>query len=317
MKNFFKIFFFSAVLVISVNFFLKFILTYNAGETVKKDSQLGWDFSNFKKKNFNDLGFRTPLSSEEIKKNKLEKIVFMGNSVVAGDTLNYDKVFPYLFNQYTAGKYLALNAGSEGYEIYREYLKYQKDYSLVNPKFLIWFPSTNDYQNKAAIFQNFVQTAEAQGTQDEKFPLNLISGFNVLAARIQNFKQLTNEQFLWADKNKQYTNPLLEKIPSDNVETLVLELNEMNQYLKQKGTQLIVVFVPPHYFCKYHRWEDAVSFKELDGILKGMGVATISLFDKLSCRDKTIYEDYVHFNEQGHEEIAKILSTELKPYLKL
>ncbi len=316
MFRFFKITCIAGLFVLMTNFLLQYAFRQVSGDTVKKDSVLGWDFSNFKKKNFNEFGFRTPLSAKEIIESGKTPVVFMGNSVVAGDTLNYDQVFPYLINKYIDNRFLVLNAGSEGYEIYREYLKFQRDYIKVKPKYVVWFPSTNDFQNKASIFQNLIQTAEAQGSQEEKFPLNLIAGFNVTAAQIQNYKQLTNEKFLWAEKNKQYTNPLLGEFPKDVKESFIKEMQDMNAYFTKNEVKLIVVYLPPHYFCKFHQWEDALSFKELDVILKDERITTISLFNKLPCRDKTIYEDYVHFNEAGHEELAKILSIELKPHLK-
>lgn len=316
MKNsrFIKILVCSAIAVILTNLTLKYSLMAKPSDTLKKDSILGWDFSNFKKKNFNDLGFRTVESSSDIINSGRIPVVFLGNSVVAGDTLNYNEAFPYLVNKYLDPKYISLNAGSEGYEIYRENLKYQRDYSRINPRFVVWFPSTNDYQNKAAIFNNFVQTAEAQGTEN-KFSFKFNDGFNLLAAKIQSYKELKTERHLWSIKNNQYTIPLLESIPTDNHETFIKEIHNMYNFMLNNNTKLIVAFIPPHYFCKFHNWEEAKSFVELDKILKDMEVPTISLFDKLPCRDKLLYEDYVHFNKEGHEELARLLSIELKPYL--
>ncbi|WP_142410204.1 SGNH/GDSL hydrolase family protein [Bacteriovorax stolpii] len=306
----------SLILILVVNFSLKFILNWNKGEEVRKDPELGWDFANFKKKHFNDLGFRTLSTSEEIKNSNKELIVFLGNSVVAGGTLEYNQVFPYLINDYLpSDKYLVLNAGSEGYEIYREHLKYVRDYSKVSPKYVVWFPNTNDYQNKEDIFRNFVETAEAQG-RSEAFPKNLIGGFNLLAARIQHEKELITERFLWSPKNQYYTSPLLNSLSLSSSEALKKELKDFNSFLNANGTQLIAVFLPPHYFCKFYKWEDAKSFQDLEKILNEMNIKSISMFDKLSCKDRAIYEDFVHFNNIGHVEIAQKLAPLLSAYLK-
>ena len=310
-----KIFLYGFASVVVANFSLKYFLTQVSIDSVKKDPALGWDFSGYRKKNFNDLGFRTLDDSSTIKSSGKRPIVFLGNSVVAGDSLSYKEAFPHLINKYLDSRYIALNAGSEGYEIFRENLKYQRDYSQVNPKIVVWFPSTNDYQKKSDVFNNFVQTAEAQGTQKKFFSFKLNKGFNLLAAKIQNFKEVMTEKFLWSQKNNQYTDPLLKSLPKDNLSTLVNEIQNMNNFMIKNNTKLIVVFIPPHYFCKYLRWEDAKSFIELKNELKKMEIPTISLFDKLPCRDKLLYEDYVHFNKEGHEELAKLLSIELKPYL--
>ena len=319
MGIFFRIIFFSVLLVFLINHILVLTLT-SREEVVKTDKELGWDFANYKKKTFNDAGFRINISKDEILKIKKTKIVFLGNSVVAGESFEYSKVFSFLVNDKfgkRSQEYMVLNAGAGGYEIFREFRKYMRDFSFVKPKYVVWFPGINDYQIKRVIDEKILQTLQAQGVKTTVFPENLIAGFNLLAAKIQTWKesQLVSIPQLSVDKHKYYTDPLLNPFSSEISITLESEIKNFKNFLDQQNTELIVAFLPSEFFCKSYSWKDAGSFQQLDKILQTMKIKSISLFDKLPCKDKELYLDFVHFNEIGHEEVAKRLAIELEPFL--
>lgn len=321
MKKIIKIILCSITLVVVVNYvlFFSFSGTDGASETVEKDQELGWDFSNYKPANYNDVGIRTSASSEEIKKSKKDNVLFLGNSVVAGNRYDYKITFSHLLNETSLGqKNLFLNGGQDGYEIYREFKKFNRDFYNLNVKYVVWVPSTNDYQDWSSIKRNFVETQEVHGLGKEKLNIKseLTKGFNKLASKIQAYKEINTEVKIWSTKNDFYTNPLKNKLDIEIKKTLVTEILEFKRTLDKSGVGFIVLLLPPRNFCLFNSWSDASSFQELEDFFKNEKIKSINLFDKIPCRDKNLYLDYVHFNEMGHVEVAKSIELELARIIK-
>jgi hypothetical protein len=203
------------------------------------DIDLGWTFSGYTLRGFNDVGIRHPMSSSEIKNIKKLKFLFLGNSVVGGLAVPWNQTFSYLsenrIRALLGPDVYVFNGGQDGYEIFREFLKYRRDFSSLNFNYVIWFPNTNDFQSKAAVFKNFVMNHQGQSKSTRSVYFNLTSGFKLLSAKIKSLKENATEKYLWSEKSKFYTQPLLNDLKEQNLSEIDSEIESFNIFLKSKS----------------------------------------------------------------------------------
>jgi lysophospholipase L1-like esterase len=290
----------------------------NVDDGLKKDPVLGWDFSNYYKE-FNELGIRTHYTKNELIQIKKYKILFLGNSVVAGDHYPLSQSFSSVANAHLQkkipNKYLVLNGGQEGYDIYREFYKFKRDLSLSKPQVVVWFPGSNDFKTNELKPFATTENVDLYNLDNRLWPNSPREGFQLLSAKIQSMKEDRTNSFLWSSKNigyaQRYVDPLSKEISRD----LDKEIKLFHTYLTENHIKFIAAIIPSQYFCKFFTMQDAKGIDNLLEMFNKYNIPVINLIDKLPCHSQKIYGDFVHLNELGHQIVGELLSDALTPYL--
>ena len=296
------------------------------GEMVasKTDPELGWDFvGRHGNVTYNDLGIREDLSSKELRRAANPKVVFLGSSVVLGAKYPLDRVMTGVAESALSANGplspIVLNSGFDGYEIYREFLKYRRDVAVIRPQVVVWCPTRND----------FIRKAEVRGKVEESNQVHHVVAhpptpwqrmktfayFDKLAARIYSLKAALAEDILTSDHNSYYTNGLTQDLGKDLLDELENEIASFHRFVRSQGARLIVVFLPSRAFLRGHTWRDAHAFQQLQGVLNHLGIPSFGLFDLFADKQDKLFSDFIHLDEQGHARVGNAVASLVARYI--
>ena len=323
-KYLIKAFCISVLLFEGINFSIFIIKKHQLSHTQKTsnfDSELGWNMNNIQWMEYNDIGIRSNLSKVKITNLPLNKIIFLGNSVVSGNAVELDNTFVKIFEKnlnHKEVKYHVINCGLPGYEIYQEFKKYYRDLSDIKVDYLIWVPSPFDFKTKRQAKYDIQTTSEIQNISIPSDESICYFGYNLISAEVENNKRKISDSFIWSEHQLLYTRALLQNIPEYKFTDMRNEIIQLNSYLKQRSVKLIVLFIPPQHYCRNYSFSNSIPYNKLMCFLDSNKIDNINLFDKLPCNEKDIFVDCTHFNALGHQFVGNLLYKEFeKMKLKL
>ena len=292
----------SFIILVSIELLL---IALNAGtytqSITKKDNELGWVWkthsSKVNKRNgedvivrFNSLGLRGADVTDE-------KLLVLGSSIVQAQQLSENKIFTTLLN--------GINAGFDGYDTYQEVTRFNRDLYKLNIKHIILVVSPIDIIGNANSQAKIRSTLKVNRDIDQ----NIISDFTK-KLRILNFSKnlfLPRKKENIAAKDQWYLNV------SKHVVSKTVWLEWTNEVLKLKKHfkgDISIVLSPPRSL-----YNDKGSSKywinhSLQSFCNKNNMKFLDLIQYLP-KEKALFLDSVHYNEEGHKLVAKIIKEQI------
>jgi hypothetical protein len=294
----------------------------SGGVNVFSDDVLGWDFKDYSKLGFNNCGVRDPLNCEEISKVTDKKVLFLGNSVVLGKDFTLNEVFTKKIQSRLGEGYYTINAGYDGYEVFREFYKYKRDLTNLDIDMVVWLINRNDLRRQSTLKDIIKETKEVQSVVSKENKVSFISAFNSnfftlngIKALNSTFVQLT-ETWVGGWKDQYYLSGFKDKPDQEIVDVLISEIISFQGFLEQRGTRFLVVFVPDRSFCKFYGPDDSGLFSSLSPRLVNANISHELIHDGFCTKgnSETLYIDYVHLSLRGHETLSKYLASIISNY---
>ena len=279
-----------------------------------KDEDLGWDFSNYKKYNFNDCGVRDSLNCNEIKSLSKRKIMFLGNSVVMGKVVKPEETFSKQVQTLNTDLYI-INAGFDGFETYREIAKYKRDLSDLGVSHVALFLNRNDLVYRKTVDKKIAQTKKVQNVTPQKTSfsqiyLNSLKNKELIKFPKKHMAQKT-EGWIGGWKDRYYYSGLIAR-PNDKIlKILTKEIYDFALFLEKSNTTLSVILLPDRTYSKFYGNDDSGFYNAFKSHFNKLNIQFISLVDDFKERKSRtdIYADYVHLNKEGHRFAGEVISS--------
>lgn len=319
LSHFLKLSAASLVVLFSIEFGLR--LHYRSEDKIEsiivKDNDLGWDFKGERKLpfplKFNDLGVRENNSSDDLIKEK-EIVAFLGNSVVMAQHVLPHETFVKKIQRLNPQSF-CLNAGFDGFELYREVIKLKRDVlRLQNIKQVVWFPNRNDLKTNEDVQQVIAETARLQNLDEEDFLSQAWNDYKKQnffirpSAAFQGFigNVSKSEDSFTTDKDIGYSEGIRKETSPAVLNSLKVSLMDLQEVLKARKIQMKVVFLPSRHYSELYDWKSAKAFHQIEFILKELGIDSIQLLDKFheAKNPHKLFIDAVHLNSKGHNFVA-------------
>lgn len=288
----------------------------STGVNVFSDDVLGWDFKNYVKLGFNNCGVRDPLSCEEISKVTDKKILFLGNSVVLGKDFTINEVFTKKVQNRLGEGFYTINAGYDGYEVFREFYKYKRDLANLEIDLVVWLISRNDLRQQSTLKDVIKETKKVQSVVNKEQKISFISAYytnfftlNGIKGLNSRFIQLT-ETWVGGWKDQYYLSGFKDKPDQETVAVLTSEIVKFQGFLNKRGTRFIVLFVPDRSFCKFYKPDESGLFNSLSSLLINANISHELIYDGFCTIENSeiLYIDYVHLSSRGHDKLSEYLA---------
>lgn len=272
----------------------------------------------------NDLGLRENLSADQLSGLSEPILAILGNSVVAGFAYDLEDTFAKrtadILAQNRNKPFYGLNFGFDGYEIYREFDAFIQKSSNLPVQHVVWIPGISDRVERAFVEEK-VREIERQKaihtTKKLKIQEQLLTGFyKRIAQKIYVDRSSRQLKFISSEHNRYYLSGMIEPIDGRVRQDISQAIRDFRAYLKARGIELYVVFVPPFAYRREKNWDQAIFFQIVASVLDEEKIPYLQLLDYFyEHRNQDFYLDYVHLNRAGHRVVAEKIGEFLGPLI--
>lgn len=265
----------------------------------------------------NEMGLRERPFSEL----QQEQVVVIGDSAIEGMGLKFEETFGQVFEKVTQPhrKLQFINMGTRRTGPISQLLKLKHDFNLLNPKYIIWSITENDFDD-----DYLVHSLKAKAFDEEGLPIEFnkdffadsdISQLSRVLLKIPSFESDLFSIF----KHLAYSRDSAKFLLSwKDKPALCNGIHAAERFVQSKNVPLVFMVVPfgPNYISWPNEGDLKVKLNKLLSCIKSTQVFDLRI-SSIQNNPDLFQKDLMHFNSKGVEQSVAYLKDDLFSFLKI